>query len=217
MTWANITLIAIGIVSILEAIQRATGRTAILKIIWDYINGHRNQLRQTQIRLQENNDLSYKILVKLESVENEVKFNGGKYKLVDAVKELKSSTDKIVNTLAIQASEREADMYVDPIPKYKTEGANKITFVNAAWCEMVGCTDYNRMLGHGWKQAVMPSELERMPEFQDQFEVELVPYYGEYSFRHLVTKKEIKTMVRTQVIKDKDGNAIGTMGTITIL
>lgn len=210
ITWQSIVTALTILVLFFDFVIKSTGKESPIISAFKWV-------KEKFKRKEDIRELMWKSLVKLEAIENEVKFNGGKYKLVDAVKDLQYSTGQIINTLAIQSSEREADMYVANIPMYKTEGASNVTFVNAAWCEMVGCTDYNRMLGHGWKQAVMPFELERYDDFEKLFTHDLVPFYGEYSFRHLVTKQEIKTMVRTQVIKDGNNKPIGTMGTITIL
>ena len=155
-------------------------------------------------------ELIYSILVKMESVENEVKFNGGKYRLKDAVKD-------ILYNQGVYSSEREASLYIDPQPIFKTNEVGKVTFVNAAWLEMVGCTDEEEMLGMGWMAAVPEESRDLAEKTSERFKNSPSPFHGGFVYKHLKTGVLIKTNVRTQLIRDGNGKFIGTLGTVQVL
>lgn len=155
-------------------------------------------------------ELIYSVLVKLESIENEVRFNGGKYKLVDAVKD-------ILNNQAVQSSEREAAMYIDPQPMFKTDTAGRVTFVNAAWLDMVGCTDEEEVMGFGFLIVVPEENRDLVEKTAERFAKSPAPFHGRFVYKNLQTGKLVQTNVRTQLIRDQKNNFVGTLGTVTIL
>ena len=155
-------------------------------------------------------ELMYSILVKLEKVENEVTFNGGKITLVDGLKE-------VLYNQAIYSSEREAAMYIDPQPMFKTDLSGRLIFVNAAWLDMIGCGDEEEVMGFGYLVAVPDENKDLVEKTSRRFSESPAPFHGDFTYQHLKTKQLIYTNVRTQLIKDGKGNFIGTIGTVKIL
>ena len=156
------------------------------------------------------NDLIYTALVKLESIENEVRFNGGKYKLVDAVKD-------ILYNQSVYSSEREAALYIDPQPMFKTDNKGGVTFVNAAWLEMIGCDDENEVMGYSYLIAVPEESRDLVEKTSERFVRSPAPFHGDFTYKHLKTGELIKTNVRTQLIRDGKGTFVGTLGNVKIL
>ena len=170
----------------------------------------KEMLEGQNLAVTKQNELIFAALVKLEAIENEVRFNGGKYKLVDAIKD-------ILYNQGLYASEREAALYIDAQPIFKTDINGGVTFVNAAWLEMVGCEDADQVMGMSYLIAVPDGDKDFVEKTSERFAKSPAPYHGDFIYKHIKTGELIKTNVRTQLIRDNNGKFVGTLGTVKIL
>ena len=147
---------------------------------------------------------------KIEKVQNEVTFNGGKITLVDGLKE-------VLNNQAIYSSEREAALYIDPQPTFKTDAAGRVTFVNKAYLDMVGCEDAEQLMGYSYLVVIPDENKDLVEKTAKRFAESPAPFHGDFTYQHLKTKEYIYTNVQTQLIKDVNRKFVGTLGIVTVI
>lgn len=208
-TFSLTTIIAvITLIIVFSAfISKALAREYFLNDLYKYLKRSLTRSSRIEKSLEKNAELMLAMSTDINMLKHEIIFNGGKYRLKDAVGD-------ILKAQSIYTSERISTLYIDDSPIYKTDCFANVTFVNAAWLDMVGCTNANEMMGKGYYRAIPKNQLEDIIHEQENIKGGPLPYFGKFIFQHLVTKQLIETTVRSQVINDNVG-PVGVIGTIT--
>lgn len=209
----TISVLAFVYLTLEFIIYKGFGRKAFLltfaKWCWSVLNSYSNIMRALEAQNKEQlatSALIYTICQKVERIDHETAFNSGS--------SMKDAVIKMADNLAVYMSEREAELYIDPKPIFKTDKTGALVFVNAAWLELVGCNDEDEVIGFGYMVAIPENDKDMVEKQNVRFSKSPAPFHGEFTYQHMKSKEPIKTIMRTQLIKNRNNEYIGAIGTV---
>ena len=132
VTFGDIVLVLTFIVTISGVIEKLFNKkfigTWLLSGIKKFFLFPFKTLKELE-KIKETNE---QLIEEVKNVKTEVQFNGGKYKLRDAVADIKQTTETILNNQAFTNEKQKAMMYIDSNPIFISNRDNDVIFVNAA-------------------------------------------------------------------------------------
>ncbi len=126
-----------------------------------------------------------------------------------------------VDVLEIKVSVIDARQFAliksDPNPVFITDSKGALIYANMSWVSMTGFSDVEHALGKGWAQAIPEEDIEMLEKLSERYEGHPSSFEGVVRFKNLKTGDIIKTMCRSEPMKDNNGTPIGTIGRLLIL
>lgn len=220
ITWQNVSLVLTGLVALSAILEKLTK----VKFLWSLIRKIGKGIGEwfmTPIRIlrdiQHIKEQQLKDTATLLSLENEIKYNGGKYTLKTAVKEIREMVDTLLFNQELTKATLRASLYVCPDPIYIVDKDGRLTFVNAAYTRMVECTNPQELMGWGWLRVISEKNKNEMLEVVKMLKENPTPYSGKVTFKNWSTGADINTYCRSTVILDKDGKLVEMIGALEII
>jgi PAS domain-containing protein len=221
VTWQGLTAILTGIVSVSTILEKVFKFHFIwnwlkktIKVIVDFFKAPLtivSEVKEMKLQLAINFE-------KLQVVENEVKYNGGKFTLKLAVKEIREIVDLLVANDHLSHETLRASMYVANDPIYITNAKGEIIFFNASFSKWLECTDPNSLLGKAWLDNIIPKkDRAMMREMSNEFTMNPYPFSGIVSYCNMRTGDDMRAYVRSTIVKDIKGNLVEVIGTLETL
>lgn len=131
-------------------------------------------------------------------------------------KTLLDRVERLEIELSIEKSKGMAGLYVDPAPVFITNMKGEVIFVNPAWLEMTGLPSEKDAIGFGFMK-VIPQEDREALEYQAELLMQHPgTWVGTVRFKHWKSKQIINTTCVTEVVHDRDGRFIETVGKLKI-
>lgn len=143
----------------------------------------------------------------IKDVKKEVMFNGGT-----------SMKDKLVDLINLNEARFHINQNMNPQPIYNTNKMGEWTFANYAVADLFGM-HYTEMLGTNWLKAVGTNQHDREKIYNAWIESvkDGIPFSYEFDVTNQMTKEVFKCVSTARSQRNKDGDVILYLGTITKL
>lgn len=119
--------------------------------------------------------------------------------------------------LSIIGNRQMAVIHADPNPVFIVNEKTDLVYANPAWVAMTGFSDAKDAYGKGYLKAIPPEDREMVEKDGERFAEHPSSYEGEVTFRNIKTKLIIKTLCRSELVHDKDGKLVQTIGRLQII
>lgn len=151
----------------------------------------------------------------IKEVKEEVKYNGGKRTMVDAVKTIEALIAELtISTKTFEATER-ASYEVSAHPMFENNAMGDLVYVNAEWEYMTGAT-FEEVRGAGWLKVIPKEDRADLIEI-NKSSVNTV-FRGTVRFQHLKTGKITNTFcVTSPIFHPITGMLVKTIGMLKTL
>lgn len=127
-----------------------------------------------------------------------------------------SRVDKIELELSIERSSRIAALKAATDPVYIMNAEGDMIFANPAFMDMIGYNNAEDIYGKGYLMAIPAEDLERVEAISERLIDHPSSFEGKVRFQHK-DGSIVNTIVRSELIKDKNGVLIERLGRIFIL
>lgn len=220
-TWERIAAISGG----LTALSAILEKVFKFEFLWNWIKkigkGIKIFFQTPMLILEDIKHIKLQQLINqqtLSAIENEVKYNGGKYTLKTVVKEIRELVDKLIENGELSNAKLKATLAVANDPIFIMDAKGNMTFINSALCRTVECSSPEHLLGRGWESMIPPEEREERIRVAERYFQHPYPYSGPVVYRNLRTNEKINVYVRTtMVINNKTDEIIEIIGVWEIL
>lgn len=154
---------------------------------------------------------------KIEEIHNEVKYNGGKYKLVDAVVDLKKDTEQLIIGQSLLEANQMAFFDSSTAPMFMNDQNNELCYVNSAWLKLTGVTTLDEVRGIGWLKVIPKEDREELLNIYKLNIQNPATFSGKVRFINLQTEKITNCYCQTSLVRNSTGQIVKSIGTIEIL
>jgi PAS domain S-box-containing protein len=214
-TWGDITLFFTGIMLIIEFISATFDKKFLGTWLFTKIKNFCLFPIKVYKKLEsiESNQKIFSDEIK--KIKSEVQFNGGKYKLRDAVEDIKDLTELISYNQAIISEKQRSMMYIDSNPIYIADKEGNWNFVNASLLEMLGYHDPKDIYGIGWMKAIPDEDIDKVEKEYIRDKSNQSPSFGQMRFKD--GKGNLVLVNRRTTLIYVNNKLEEIMGTLTII
>jgi PAS domain S-box-containing protein len=138
-------------------------------------------------------------------------------KAIKRIVKVSDRVDALEVEVSIIESRLRAALHTDPNPAFIVDAKTDLIYANPAWGEMTGFSNIQDAYGKGYLKAIPPEDRDSIERDGERFAEHPSSYEGDVRFRHIKTKQIISTIVRSELVYDKNGELIQTIGRIKIL
>ena len=132
------------------------------------------------------------------------------YKIDDRV-------DIIENNLAVTINEQAALIHAATDPIFIIDAKGNMVYANPAWGSFTGFDNIEDAYGLGWMDAIQDAHLNRIERLHKRLLEHPSSYDDDVPMKNIKTKLPLLARCRTQLIRDKKGNIVKTIGRLQIL
>jgi len=200
-----IAIVSTFLLSVSNFIEKMFGKKYIGTWAFEFIKSRFTFQSRIEKMLTEQN-------VKIAEISKEVTYNGGTYKLRDAVADLREQIANISDNQAVSISNQHALIDCSPIAMFMNDADDNLERANPAWMKLLGVTNFNEVSGGGWIKLI-PKE-----DKADVLANLKMNSYSEFSDKvrlvNQTTKDVAWYMCRTSFQRDRQGKKVKVIGTL---
>ena len=152
---------------------------------------------------------------KVTEIKSEVTYNGGTFKLRDALEANNKKTNEIFEMMSLIGTRVDTSFYLDDKPMFVTNLKGELLRANTAWEDITGGKE-EEMLGLNYMRAIPIEAHPAMNAERERLAANPTPYSGEVPFKNIKTKDVILTYCNTRLAITSNG-AEEIWGTLKII
>ena len=139
------------------------------------------------------------------------------FKALLRIAQVVERVDEIENDVWIVKSKQRAIMATDPNPTYITDCNSDLIYANPAWAEMAGFNSVEDAYGKGYLRAIPNEDVEPLEQMAERQVKHPFSFEGHIRFKNIRTGEIVNTICRSELVFNKDGKWIRTIGRLLIL
>lgn len=152
---------------------------------------------------------------KIDSILAEVRFNGGTYKLVDALKDIQADQKDAKNQILYLRGLRDINDKFDPAFRFRYHPDKGCTFIAESFLRAFGCRESD-VLGFSYEEMVHADDVAEMRLKWNQAANKCTNYRDQQRIKS-ATGDYVVCMVLAEPIKDTEGKLVEFVGIIEVL
>ena len=140
--------------------------------------------------------------------------------LIKKAKKIIEAADKleVLDTeVSILKSKQMADFHTGTNPVFIINTKGELIYANPSWADAFGWTNIKDAYGKGYLKCIPPEDVDDVEELSDRLQQHPSSYEGKVRFKHIRTDEIIYAICRTELIHDRKGNLIETIGRLSII